>query len=135
MNKITIRNTKLKGVTLVELTAVIAMLLTIASIALYGVSSYKDWQVGLEAGEKIKSVYQAQRLYLSNYPTKTPADITLANIIKFMPNGATSLPVVTGLDGETLTIDFNTSPPVYKNGGANYDPSTTTTDSLWDAGE
>lgn len=124
-----------KGVTLIELVVVIAMLLVLATLGTLSVGAYQDWQKGLTAGEQIKSVYQAQRLYLSNYPTKTPADITLANIIKFMPNGATSLPVVTGLDGETLTIDFNTSPPVYKNGGANYDPSTTTTDSLWDAGE
>jgi predicted lipoprotein len=75
-------------------------------------------------------------MYLADNPTVLVANITAANVISYLPNRATTMPTVKSLTGATLTILVNQSPPVINNGsGVCYDPSGSTTDSLWDVGE
>jgi len=121
-----------KGVTLIELSLVIAIILILVSISSIGISSYRNWAKGLAAGEDLKAVYQAQKLYLADNPTTVVANITSADITPYLPNGMTAIPTVTDLDGGTRTVSFTVSPPVLSGG---YDPSSSTTDSLWDAGK
>lgn len=124
-----------KGVTLIEMTIVIALVLMLVTGAFLSVGYYQNWQKGLSAGEDIKKVYSAQRQYLAENPTKIVADLKDDDIKPFMPDGTGVFPTVEGLGGEALTIDITVSPPVYKNGGTVYDPSGSSTDNLWDAGK
>lgn len=129
------KNTQYKGITLIELTLVISIVLVLVSTTTIGISYYRDWQTGLAAGEDLKAVYQAQKLFLADNPTTPLASITAANIIAHLPNGMTAIPVVKGLDDEALTIDFNSSPPRFTSGGATYDKSGSNDNSVWDAGK
>jgi len=46
------------------------------------------------------------------------------------------MPTITSLDDEELGINVTVSPPVVDGGGgAAYDPSGSSSDSLWDVGE
>lgn len=124
-----------KGVTLIEMTIVIALVLMLVTGAFLSIGYYQDWQKGLSAGEDIKKVYSAQRQYLAENPTKLVADLKDDDIKPFMPDGTGAFPAVEGLGGEVLTYDISKSPPVFMNGGAVYDPSGSPTDNLWDAGK
>jgi len=123
-----------RGVTLIELTIVIGVVLLLASATFFGAKAYQDWTTGLNAGEDLKKVYSAQKLYLAENPTLPVAGIQEVDIIRYLPDSSTAIPVVTGLEGEALSINFTVTPPVYENGGATYDPSDSTTDNLWDTG-
>ncbi|SHK33054.1 prepilin-type N-terminal cleavage/methylation domain-containing protein [Rubritalea squalenifaciens DSM 18772] len=129
------RHFKCKGVTLIELTIVILILLLLVSSAFLGVGYFRDWQKGVAASEDLKEVYAAQRLYLSEHPTVLVTDLTKEKVVPYLPDGAADFPVVKGLDDQTLTIDITKSPPVFMDGGTVYDPSGSTTDNLWDAGK
>lgn len=124
--------TQIKGVTLIELTIVIGIIIALSSVTFIGVSTYQNWKKGLEAGEDLKAVYQAQKLYLADNPTTLVADITAADIIANLPNGMAAIPTVTGLDGTDRAIIFTQSPPIIEGG---YDPSPPGDNSLWDAGK
>lgn len=121
-----------KGVTLIELSLIIAVLLILISASTLSVTAYQNWKKGLEAGEDLKAVYQAQKLYLADNPTTLVADITAADIIANLPNGMAAIPTVTGLDGTDRAIIFTQSPPIIEGG---YDPSPPGDNSLWDAGK
>lgn len=123
-------STNPKGVTLIELTVVIAMILTLVSATTLSISYYRDYQAGLSAGEELKAVYQAQRLFLADNPTTPVNAIVWANIAPYMANAA-PLPVVNDLNGNPLVIDLAVSPPVF----IGYDPSGSPTDGIWDAGK
>ncbi|MGJ8643261.1 MAG: type II secretion system protein [Luteolibacter sp.] len=124
------------GFTLLEMTIVIGVLLTLIGVGLGVSSQYTNWQLGRAASEDLRSVYAAQRLYLSDNPTDLVSDLTNSKLIPYLANRATSMPTVKGLDGVTRTIRVDVSPPVVSDGGTNvYDPSGTTSDSLWDVGE
>lgn len=124
------------GFTLLEMTVVIGVMLTLIGVGLGVSRQYSDWQLGRAASEDLRSVYAAQRLYLSDNPTALVSSLTDAELIPYLANRATSMPTVKGLDGVTRTIRVDVSPPVISDGGTNvYDPSGTTSDSLWDVGE
>ncbi|GAA5497174.1 hypothetical protein Rhal01_03364 [Rubritalea halochordaticola] len=123
-----------RGVTLIELTVVICILLLLVTGSIISVNYYRNWQRGLAAGEDLKEVYSAQRMYLAEHPTVLVTDLTADLIIPYLPDGAAELPTVEGLKGEALTIDITTSPPTFMDGGVIYDPSGSPTDNLWDAG-
>ena len=75
-------------------------------------------------------------MYLADNPTAAVANITAAQIIPYLPNRATALPRVTSLTGASLTIRVNATPPNVNDGaGGVYDPSSSTTDSMWDVGQ
>ena len=125
-----------KGFTLLEMTVVIMVLLTLIGGGFFVAQQYGDWQMARTASEDLRSVYAAQRMFLADNPTATVRDITASQLIPYLANRATSLPTVESLEGNTLTIRVNVIPPNIDNGsGGVYDPSGSTADSLWDAGE
>lgn len=124
------------GFTLLEMTVVIGVMLTLIGVGLGVSKQYSNWQLGRAAAEDLRSVYAAQRLYLSDNPTELVSDLTDNKLIPYLANRATSMPTVKGLDGVMRTIRVDVSPPVVSDGGTSvYDPSGTTSDSLWDVGE
>lgn len=125
-----------KAFTLLEMTIVILVLLTLAGIGMFSSRKMGEWKKGRAAGETLREVYSAQRMFLSDNPTKLVNAITSSDIIPYLPNNATSMPTVTSLTGASLGILVNQSPPVINAGsGVVYDPSGSNTDSLWDVGE
>jgi len=122
--------------TLLEMTLVIMVLLALVSVGMYSSSAIKTWRLGREASESLRSVYTAQKLYLSDNPTTPVTSLTNALLIPYLTSKAASMPTVTSLTGTTLNIKVTVFPPVVDNGsGVAYDPSGSTTDSLWDVGE
>ena len=132
-----------KGVTLVELTLVIAVMITLISTVTLGVSAYRDWQHGLEGGEAIKAVYQAQRLYLADNPTTDPTDLVFTHIDPYFPNrlnavdsgtaGIVRLPDVIDPDGAkgNFTVNFALPTPIMHS----HTDKTGDNDGLWDVGK
>lgn len=126
----------LPGFTLLEMSMVILVMLTLVSAGLFTNRKMTSWRLGREAGETLRTVYSAQRLFLSDNPTRTVASIVAADIIPYLPSGATALPTVKSLTGTNLSIIVNVTPPVVNAGtGTTYDPSGSSNDSLWDVGE
>lgn len=124
------------GVTLVEMTLVILIILTLVGVGSFSMGKISEFKLGRSASETLRTVYTAQRIYLSDHPTKKVSEITAADIIPYLPDNANSLPTVESLDGATLGITVNVSPPVINGGvGGAYDPSGSSTDSLWDVGK
>lgn len=127
---------RVRAFTLLELTVVIMVMLALAGTAFMVTGSSKKVTLGREAAEALRSVYTAQRLYLSDNPLTAVSSLTAEMLIRYLPNRATAIPTVTSLTGTTLTIKVNVFPPVINNGsGGTYDPSGNTKDSLWDVGE
>ncbi|MFT3992178.1 MAG: type II secretion system protein [Luteolibacter sp.] len=124
-----------KGVTLLEMTVVIMIMLTLIGMSMFSFRKYTEWQKGRAAGESLREVYTAQRMYLADNPTTPVADLNDALLIPYLPNNAAALPVVQSLVNTNLTISVTSSPPVFLDGDTVYDPSGSTTDSLWDVGE
>lgn len=127
---------KADGFTLVEMTVVIMILMTLMGTGLYVSKQYGNWQLGRIASEDLRSVYAAQRMYLADNPTAVVSSLTTAQIIPYLPSRATTMPTVKSLTGATLSIRVTVTPPNINNGsGGIYDPSGSTSDSLWDVGQ
>jgi len=125
----------LRGLTIMELTLVMSVLVTFISTSMFFASGISDWQKGRAASETLREVYVAQRLYLADYPLVSVADLTTDDLLPYLPSQPGSFPTIESLDKQTLNIQVNVSPPViYGSGGGNYDPSKATDDSLWDVG-
>lgn len=127
------------GFTLIELTVVIVVLLAMMSAGMYYTNNMSKWKYGKDAGEKLRTVYAAQKSYLADNPTVVLSTLSEAEaatrILPYMPTAETSLPTAkTDAGASTLTIKANVSPPVTVNGNAAYDPSGSTSDGLWDVG-
>ena len=129
-----------EGVTLIEMTVVILVLITLISISVSGVSSYRAWKDGTQAAQILRNVYNAQRNYLSENPTVTVANLTPAVIIPYLSENASgsnqtinAIPTME-LDGVVYTVNLTVSPPVFSNGGTAFDPSGAPDDGLWDVG-
>lgn len=129
------KTTILPGLTLIEMTLVICVLMTLVGVGLYTGGAIKNWRAGRTAGETLRSVYSAQRMFLADNPTVPVANITAAQLIPYLPDRAQAMPTVTPLSGAALTIRVNVSPPVLTQGGNTYDPSGKPADNLWDVGE
>jgi len=128
------RRPLLPGLTLIEMTIVICVLMALIGTGLYVGGSIKTWRAGRDAGEKLRAVYSAQRMYLADNPTVNTANITAANLIPYLPDRANAMPTVAPLKGSALTIRVSVVPPVLLQGNTPYDPSGSTSDNLWDAG-
>ncbi len=129
-----IRNSK-NAFTILEMTIVILILLALMKIGLFSSAKMDEWKLGRVAAESLRSVYAAQRMYLADNPTVAVSSLTSTLILPYLPNNVTVMPTVRSLTGATLTITVNVSPPIINNGsGVAYDPSGSTTDSLWDVG-
>lgn len=122
--------------TLLEMSMVILVMLTLVSSGLVVNRQMTSWRLGREAGETLRTVYSAQRMFLSDNPTRTVSSIVAADIIPYLPSGAATLPTVKSLTNTNLSIIVNVTPPVVNAGsGTAYDPSGKSNDSLWDVGE
>ncbi len=125
-----------RAFTLLEMSMVILVLLSLISVGLFTFRKYDEWKLGRAASEDLRNVYSAQRMYLADNPTAPVANLVAADLVPYLPNGATAIPTVKPLSGPALTILVNQSPPVINAGsGTRYDPSGSNTDSLWDVGE
>ena len=123
------------GLTLIEISLVICILMALVGTGLYATGSIKDWRAGRDAAESLRHVYTAQRMFLADNPTVAVSTITQAQLIPYLPNKATAMPTVVPLKGSALTIKVNVSPPVLTQGGTTYDPSGKAGDNLWDVAE
>jgi type II secretory pathway pseudopilin PulG len=136
MNAPALTTTRLKGVTLIEMTIVMMVLLALVGTGFFVSNKITEWRLGREASETLRTVYSAQRMYLADNPTIDVSTITSSRIIPYLPNRATTMPTVKSLTGTNLAIMVNVSPPVINAGGSViYDPSGNPRDSLWDVGE
>jgi prepilin-type N-terminal cleavage/methylation domain-containing protein len=125
-----------RGLTLIEMSLVLFILVALMSTGLFFSNAIANWQKGRNAAESLRLVYAAQRAYLADNPTVAVSTITSAQLIPYLPNGVTSIPTVTSLTGTTLNIKVNVSPPIIDSGnGTAYDPSASNKDSLWDIGQ
>ena len=125
-----------RAFTLLEMTIVILVLLSLIGTGVFSSKKIGEWRKAREAGEVLRTVHTAQRMFLSDNPTTLVANITAANIIPYLPNNATAMPTIESLDGATYSILVNQSPPVINAGsGVTYDPSGSNNDSLWDVGK
>jgi type II secretory pathway pseudopilin PulG len=124
-----------RGLSLIEITLVIGLMLALASMVTYSVTSMTDWKKGRSAAEKLKGVYVAQKSYLADHPTKTATDFTSSKLIPYLPGQSGAMPTSESLDGDTLTLDFMTMPPTFQLNGDTYDPSGKFQDGLWDVGK
>ena len=122
-----------RGLTLIELTVVIVVLLALIGASMFAMGGYREWQKQSEAETALRSVYTAQRTYLAEHPTKIPAGLKPADITemkKYLSDGSGEWPDVENLDGDPLNYDVKVSPPVFTN-----DPSGDDNDGKWDLGE
>jgi len=124
-----------RGLTLLEMTIVIMILLVLTGGSLYLGGKIGDWRSGRNAAETLRTVYTAQRMFLSENPTVKVSELTAEQLIPYLPGGATAMPTVTSLEDDELEIMITVSPPVVDAGGGEvYDPSGSPKDGLWDIG-
>ncbi len=115
---------------------VILVLLSLIGTGLVVNRKMGEWRLGREAGETLRSVYSAQRMFLADNPTRLVSSITATELGRYLPGGVTTMPTVKSLTGADLGIIVNVSPPVVNAGsGTTYDPSGNSKDSLWDVGQ
>jgi len=124
-----------RGLTLIEMTVVIVVLMTLVGMSMLAIGGYKDWQLASEASQKLRMVYNAQRTYLAEHPTQSVGSITADDIIPYLSDKSAALPTVQSEDGDDFMIKVTVSPPVIVDGaGEDYDPSGKSDDGLWDVG-
>ena len=124
-----------RGVTLIELTVVIFVILSMIGATMYFGGNLSAWKKGKAASESLRSVYAAQRAFLADNPRRTLTSLTIAELVVYLPNQSGTMPAIESLDGGSLTVDVTKSPPVcISSDGTVYDPSNSIDDSLWDVG-
>lgn len=123
------------GFTLLEMSMVICVLLVLVGSSFVVTGKVSEWRLGKDASENLRTVYTAQRMFLADNPTVLPAAITREQIIAYLPNRATEMPVIKPVKGTALTINVTAIPPYLLQNGVRYDPSGSTTDNVWDVGE
>ena len=123
------------GLTLIEMTVVILVLLSLTGAFFASAGSIGDWQKAKEASSILRDVEVAQIEFLANNPQRGVDTLTAAEVANYLPGSPTSLPTAVDLDGNTLTISVTVSPPVLLSGSSVYDPSGSSSDSLWDVGK
>ena len=64
------------GVTLIELTVVIFIILSIMGATMYFAGNIGEWNKGKKASAALREVYVAQRSYLADNPRKAVAALT-----------------------------------------------------------
>lgn len=125
-----------RAFTLLEMSVVIMVLIGLMSGGIFVSQKIEEYKLGRDAAEALRTVYTAQRMYLSDFPMEQVGSLTSTKIIPYLPNNATALPTVKSLTGTQLSIIVSRYPPVVNNGaGVAYDPSGNPRDSLWDVGE
>lgn len=120
------------GVTLIELSITLAVLLLLASLVTLGVKPYYAYRDGRAAGEALRTVKAAMQLYLADNPSAQVSSLTPALLAPYLPGG--SMPALPSVNGTVPSIRVTSFPPVAILNSNPYDPSPSTTDGLWDAG-
>jgi type II secretory pathway pseudopilin PulG len=123
------------GYSLLELSFVMALILSLCVGIGFGVNAIQKWKKGKNGSLALQAVYAAQRAYMADHPTANVAVVTSTQLKAYLPQGWTDMPVVTGLSDETLSVDFTVMPPKLVLGSSPYDPSARTDDGLWDTGD
>ena len=124
-----------RGLTLIEMTVVIVVLMILIGMSVFSVNGYKEWQRSTESSRVLRMVYNAQRTYLAEHPTEKVSSLTASKIIPYLSDKSTVLPTAEAIDGSKLTVKVSVFPPVLVDGGGNdYDPSGDTADGVWDVG-
>ena len=121
------------GATLVELSVAIAVILLLAGAASLAIKPYLAYRDGRAAGEMLRAVKAAQLMYLSDNPSTQVANLTQAQLLPYMPNGA--WPTLPSVNGQVPTINCAQFPPVAVLNGATYPPPPAKTDGLWNVGQ
>lgn len=121
-----------RGMTIIELSLSLAVLLGLTTIVVFSMSSLGTWQRARDAGLDLRAVYIAQKGYLADHPTASIAAVTAGDLLPYLPSGYSAIPTPKDNNGNTLTVNFAVVPPVFTNG---YDPSGATDDSQWDVGK
>jgi prepilin-type N-terminal cleavage/methylation domain-containing protein len=121
-----------RGVTLLELSITIAVLILLASIVTLSVKPFYAYRDGRAAGEALRSVKTAMQLYLADNPSAQVSSLTSALLAPYLPGQA--MPALPLVNGTAPTIRITSFPPVAILNGNPYDPSGSPTDGLWDAG-
>lgn len=130
---------------------VMALILSLAFLGSYSMQEYQGWQKGRNASLALQAVYEAQRAFLADHPTQSPAQLQESDLLAYLPqgwgaeSGVTSLTQllthgkVGGVSGEALGLDINRLPPALTLSGSVYDPTQARAggawDGLWDTGE
>lgn len=123
------------GVTLIELTVVIFVILSMIGATMYFGGNLSAWKRGKAASESLRAVYAAQRAFLADNPRRTLASLTVSELVIYLPDQSGTMPIIKSLDGANLGVDVTKSPPVcLASDGTVYDPSNSINDSLWDVG-
>jgi type II secretory pathway pseudopilin PulG len=126
-----------RGMTLIELTLVILVIMGFMTASLFFAGNIREWRKGKVASVSLRSVYAAQRGFLADHPRRTLTSLVDATeLIPYLPTRAEIFPVVEDLEGTNLTYNIQVTPPVLEtSAGETYDPSGRPDDSLWDVGE
>jgi prepilin-type N-terminal cleavage/methylation domain-containing protein len=140
MNSTATSRSSARGFTLIEMSIVIFVLLALLTTGFYASNIVGEWKLGRDASETLRTVYVAQRTYLADNPTVPVTSLTQSMLLPYIPNNPTTFPTSKSLTSATLYARVNVSPPYMTTtaggvSGTRYDPSKTTTDSLWDVGE
>jgi prepilin-type N-terminal cleavage/methylation domain-containing protein len=140
MNSTPPRRITLRAFTLIEMSIVIFVLLALMTTGFFVSNVVGQWKLGRDASETLRTVYVAQRTYLADNPTDAVTSLTHAKLLPYLPNNPTAFPTGKSLTSATLYARVNVSPPYFTTtaggtSGTRYDPSNSTTDSLWDVGE
>ena len=123
------------GLTILEMTVVIVVMITLIGISVVALNGYREWQRGTDASRVLRLVYNAQRTYLAEHPTESVSSLTAEKIIPYLSDNSSSLPTAQAMDDSVLTVNVAVSPPVLVYGdGSDYDPSGDSDDGLWDVG-
>lgn len=121
-----------RGMTIIEMSLSLALLMGLTAIVVFSMASVGTWQRARDAGLDLRAVYIAQKGYLADHPTDSIASVSAADLLPYLPGGYSTIPTPKDNSGNTLSVNFNVIPPVFTNG---YDPSGSNQDSLWDIGK
>ena len=125
------RTARASGMTIIEMSVTLALLIGLAGVTAFSIGGYREWKLGKQANATLQSVYIAQKSFMADRPTVRLADVTEAQLLPYLPNGAVEMPKIEALDGTMLSVNFNVMPPVIS---GDYDPSGADSDGVWDIG-
>lgn len=139
------RNNSEAGLSLIEISLCIAILLLLGGAFLLSITGTNGWTEARQAGDILRAVTAMQRLYLADHPSQQVSSLTTALLEPYIPAGFNwpngvewSLPNHALVNGQYVsvspTINVTVFPAVAWQGGAVFDPTPSTSDGLWDAG-
>src|SRR5205823_186127 len=92
------------GFSLLELSFVLALTLSLCTAMGFGITAVQHWKKGKNAALALQAAYAAQRGYMADHPTADITTVTTAKLEPYLPQGWSTMPEVSGLGGEALTL-------------------------------